>query len=235
MKAVILNSGIGRRMGTYTERQPKCMMILQKDTIIEKQLKQLVQAGIREVVITTGPFFELLEQHVKVMELPIDVSFIHNPDYARTNYIYSIYLAREFLHDDILLLHGDLVFDDEVLKGLLSFEKSCMAVSTVRELPDKDFKAVRKADRIIKVGTEFFENAVAAQPLYKLLQKDWERWLEGISRLVHSGMVSCYAEMALNEIGEEWELYPYDYGYSLCQEVDNQEDLAAVKDQLARR
>ncbi len=235
MRAVILNSGMGSRMGTYTENQPKCMVKLIKDTIIGKQLKQLCQVGIREVVITTGPFSSILEQHVKTLEFPICYSFVYNPEYASTNYIYSLYLARELLHDDILLLHGDMVFDEGVLNGMISSGKSCMAVSTVSELPDKDFKAVTKEGRIIKVGTEFFENAVTAQPLYKLLREDWEKWLEQICRYVGCGMVSCYAEQALNEIGEELELYPYDYGYSLCQEVDNKEDLASVREIMIQR
>ncbi|WP_373266120.1 phosphocholine cytidylyltransferase family protein [Hungatella hathewayi] len=235
MKAVILNSGMGRRMGEYTENQPKCMVPLLDETIIEMQLKQLYRAGIREAVITTGPFSDRLEQHVKSLGLPMSFSFIHNPEYEDTNYIYSLFLAEKLLHDDILLLHGDLVFDGSIPNGMITFEKSCMAVSTVCELPDKDFKAVRKDGRIIKVGTEFFENAVSAQPLYKFFREDWEKWLEGIGRFVRSGMVSCYAENALNEIGEEVELYPYDYGYALCQEVDDKEDLASVREKLKKR
>ena len=41
-------------------------------------------------------------------------TFVENPIYDKTNYIYSMYLAREYLKDDILLLHGDLVFDKKL-------------------------------------------------------------------------------------------------------------------------
>ena len=55
MKALILNSGLGSRMGVLTSEHPKCMTeISPRETIISRQLNQLAEAGIREVVITTG-------------------------------------------------------------------------------------------------------------------------------------------------------------------------------------
>lgn len=56
MKALILNSGVGSRMGAITAAHPKCMTpITETDTILSRQLRLIKQSGIREVVITTGP------------------------------------------------------------------------------------------------------------------------------------------------------------------------------------
>ena len=56
MKALILNSGTGSRMGVLTSEQPKCMTeILNGETILSHQLKQLSEIGIKEVVMTTLP------------------------------------------------------------------------------------------------------------------------------------------------------------------------------------
>ena len=55
MKALILNSGLGSRMGVLTAEHPKCMTeISPRETILSRQLRQLSDAGIRDVVITTG-------------------------------------------------------------------------------------------------------------------------------------------------------------------------------------
>ena len=57
MKALILNSGLGHRMGVLTSEHPKCMTeITNKDTILSRQLKLISAAGIKEVVMTTGYF-----------------------------------------------------------------------------------------------------------------------------------------------------------------------------------
>ena len=61
MKALILNSGLGHRMGVLTSEHPKCMTeITNKDTILSRQLKLIADAGIKEVVMTTGYFNEVL-------------------------------------------------------------------------------------------------------------------------------------------------------------------------------
>ena len=179
MKALILNSGMGSRMGVLTSEHPKCMTeVSSQDTILSRQLRQIAEAGIEEVVMTTGLFDSVLINYCRSLELPLHITFIKNPCYQKTNYIYSIYCARQELEgEDILLMHGDLVFENSVLDAVLACETSCMTVSSTLPLPEKDFKAVIQDGKITKVGIEFFNDAMAAQPLYKLKKEDWKLWL----------------------------------------------------------
>ncbi len=234
MKAIILNSGLGSRMGVLTSEHPKCMTeISSKETILSRQLKQIVEAGITEVVMTTGAFDEVLVSYCNGLDLPLNIRFVKNPVYADTNYIYSIYCAREYLEDDIILMHGDLVFENQVFDIVVNSESSCMTVSSTLELPEKDFKAVIEGDKIAKVGIEFFDNAVAAQPLYKLCKNDWKVWLDSIVAFCESDNTKCYAENALNEVSANCNILPLDVKDMLCSEIDNPEDLDAVTSKLA--
>ncbi len=70
-------------------------------------------------------------------------------------------------------------------------------------LPEKDFKAVYEGERVVKVGIEFFDSAVAAQPLYQLTKEDWNTWLENIIAFCEAGTTSVYAENAFNEISAQ--------------------------------
>ena len=233
MKALILNSGLGSRMGVLTSEHPKCMTeISSRDTILSRQLKQLADAGIEEVVMTTGLFDSVLVNYCQSLNLPLHYTFVKNPVYRETNYIYSIYCAREYLDDDILLMHGDLVFENSVFDAVCASETSCMTVSSTLALPEKDFKAVIHDGKVVKVGIEFFNDAMAAQPLYKLLKKDWQAWLNKIVEFCDSGNTRVYAENALNEIGETLDIYPLDVQNQLCAEIDNPEDLAVVSARL---
>ena len=233
MKALILNSGMGSRMGVLTSEHPKCMTeVSAKDTILSRQLKQLAEAGITEVVMTTGLFDSVLVNYCESLNLPLHYTFVKNPVYRETNYIYSIYCAREYLDDDILLMHGDLVFENSVFDAVCASETSCMTVSSTLALPEKDFKAVIHDGKVVKVGIEFFNDAMAAQPLYKLLKKDWQAWLSRIVEFCDSGNTRVYAENALNEIGETLDIYPLDVQNQLCAEIDNPEDLAVVSARL---
>jgi phosphoenolpyruvate phosphomutase len=233
MKALILNSGLGHRMGELTAEHPKCMTeISAKDTILSRQLRLIAEAGIKEVVMTTGYFDDTLVKYCNSLQLPLHFTFVNNPLYAETNYIYSIYCAKEYLDDDILLMHGDLVFEASVLGELLSFEHSCMKVSSTIALPQKDFKAVVHNGRVEKVGIEFFTDAMEAQALYKLNREDWKIWLDEIISFCESGNRNCYAENALNCISDKCAIYAYDVRNRLCSEIDTPEDLKIVSDKL---
>ncbi len=233
MKALILNSGMGSRMGFLTSEHPKCMTeISPRETILSRQLRQLSEVGIDEVVITTGCFESVLVNYCNNLNLPIHITFVNNPLYYETNYIYSIYCAREYLDDDIILMHGDLVFENEVLDKVMDFDGSCMTVSSTLELPEKDFKAVISDGNVVKVGIEFFNDAMAAQPLYKLSKKDWRTWLDKIIEYCVNGFQNCYAENALNEVAFELNIKLLDVKDDLCGEVDNPEDLAVISSKL---
>ena len=233
MKALILNSGMGSRMGVLTSEHPKCMTeVSPRETILSRQLKLLADAGIQEVVMTTGLFDSVLVNYCHSLDMPLNFTFVKNPAYRETNYIYSIYCAREYLDDDIILMHGDLVFEAEVLDQILASEVSCMAVSSTLPLPEKDFKAVVRDGMVQKVGIEFFNEAMEAQALYHLKREDWKRWLDRIVAFCESGNTKVYAENALNELNGAANIHALDVRDLLCAEIDNPEDLAVVSAKL---
>lgn len=233
MKALILNSGLGSRMGVLTSEHPKCMTeISAQETILSRQLKLIAGAGIKEVVMTTGYNDGVLMNYCRSLDLPLHFTFVKNPIYDQTNYIYSIYCAREHLDDDILLMHGDLVFENEVMDRVMANTDSCMTVSSTLPLPEKDFKAQVKDGKIMKVGVDIFNEAVEAQALYKLKKDDWKIWLDKIIGSCESGNTRVYAEDALNELNGAANITALDIQNLLCSEIDDPEDLAIVSDKL---
>jgi len=230
MKALILNSGLGHRMEALTREYPKCMIkISDKDTILSRQLKLIAASGITEIVMTTGYLDEILIDYCNSLELPLHYTFVKNPIYDKSNYIYSIYCAREYLHDsDILLVHGDLVFEVSVIDRLCASKISCMVVSSDASLTEKDFKAVIKDGLIERISTSIFTNAIAAQPLYKIEKSDWGIWLNKICEFCENKNLDSYAEDAFNEVYDKCEIHGLDIGKAFCMEVDTPEDLAVV-------
>lgn len=245
MKALILNSGLGHRMGVITKEHPKCMTeVSAHNTILSRQLRQLVSFGIEEVVMTTGYYDKVLVDYCNALHLPLKYTFVNNPIYDSTNYIYSIYCAKDQLKDDdIILMHGDLVFENLVMEAVIDSPTSCMAVSSTLPLPEKDFKAVIKKNQIEKVGIEFFDErsargdyfdgAMTAQPLYKILKEDWLVWLANIEKFCEADNRKCYAENAFNGVSDQCKIYPCDVKDMLCAEIDTPEDLEVVSKKLA--
>lgn len=233
MKTLILNSGLGSRMGVLTSKHPKCMTeICGRETILSRQLRLLSDAGIKDIVITTGLFDTVLVEYCESLGLPLHYNFINNPRYRETNYIYSIYCAQNYLDDDLILMHGDLVFDPKVLNLVIHSNYSCMVVSSTLPLPEKDFKAVIKDGKVQKVGIEFFDESMEAQALYHLKKEDWLLWLGKIVEFCESGKTNVYAENALNELNGAANIFALDVQDCLCTEIDNPEDLEIVQAKL---
>ncbi len=184
--------------------------------------------------MTTGYYNKVLMDYCHALHLPLTFTFVNNPVYDQTNYIYSIYCAKEQLKDDdLILMHGDLVFENLVLEAVVESKSSCMVVSSTLPLPEKDFKAVISDSRIVKVGIEFFDDAMAAQPLYKIRKEDWLVWLENIEKFCETDNRKCYAENAFNEVSDRCCIRPVDVQDMLCAEIDTPEDLKTVNSKLA--
>ena len=233
MKVLILNSGVGSRMGVLTSEHPKCMTeISASETILSRQLKIIAEAGIHEVVMTTGYYDEVLVKYCENLGLPIHFTFVNNPIYDQTNYIYSIFRAKEYLDDDIILMHGDLVFENEVFDRIVASPVSCMTVSSTLPLPEKDFKAQVVDGMVMKVAVDIFNEAMEAQALYKLCKNDWKVWLNKIVEFCEADNCKVYAENALNELNGAANIHALDIQNFLCSEIDNPEDLAVVSTKL---
>ena len=237
MIALLLNSGLGSRMGDETREHPKCMTsITGKETIISWQVKLLERAGITQAVVTTGHLSDMLEDYLRSLDTPIRFHFVHNPRYRETNYIYSMYLARELLAgQDVLSLHGDLVMHPAVMDKLAASPVSAVTVDTTLPLPEKDFKGRLRDGRLMEVGVNVFgPDCVELQPAYRILAKDFDRWMQEISRFIAQGNDRVYAENAFNAAWQEIPVYPLDVQGLLCAEIDNQEDKEHVSKRFAQ-
>lgn len=119
MQALILAAGMGTRLKDLTKNAPKCMVRVDGRTLLERTLFQLEDLGLREIGIVVGYRAGDIREHVRALGIQTPVTFIENELFDRTNNIYSLYLARDFLlKDDTLLLESDLIFGDGVLRRL---------------------------------------------------------------------------------------------------------------------
>lgn len=231
MKALILNSGRGERLRPLTENKPKPLIKIGNKTLLKHQLDNLIECNIMDVIITTGPFENKIKKYLKNEYPYLNVSYVKNPKYRTTNYIYSMWLTKELINDDVILLHGDLLFERKLLEKLIN-EKHANCVLVNREIkpPEKDFKAVIENDRVIKIGVEFSgKNAFFSAPLYKFSKSDCLYWLDEIEKFVKKGDLKIYAENVFNKISDKIILHPLYFTEEICMEIDTKEDLEIAR------
>lgn len=230
MKAIILASGIGKRLLPLTKDIPKSMIKINDKTLIERQLDSLIKEKIKDIIITTGLFEEKLKYFLKDKYQDLNLSYINNPQFDTTNYIYSLWLTKDLIDDDIILIHGDLVFDEKLLKKLVEKNENLVLVKKEGKIPTKDFKAVIENGKIEKIGVEFFsKNAFPSMPMYRFTKEDFKRWMREIENEIKNGNLNIYAEDAFNKISDEVILRPLYFNKEVCMEIDTKEDLEKAK------
>lgn len=230
MKAIIFNSGYGNRMGEFTKTHHKSMAPLKDgETIFHRQLRLLSAEGVKDFIITTGPFEDQLK--ATAAEFPeLNFTFVRNDIFDKTNYIYSMYLARDYIDDDMIFMHGDLVFNRKLVHDVLQCEdKNTATVNFKKALPEKDFKGRVAEGKVIEVSIKIFDaDCFAFQPFYKLDKYTASAWVGKVVEYIHKDETKCYAENALNEIFPALNVRAFSYESYYIDEIDNLEDHARV-------
>ncbi|MGL4987349.1 MAG: aminotransferase class I/II-fold pyridoxal phosphate-dependent enzyme [Treponemataceae bacterium] len=121
MQAVILAAGMGKRLKDLTADNTKCMVKVNGVTLIERMLYQLDNLGLSKIIIVIGYEAKKLTEYVNTLSVKTTIIFVTNEIYDRTNNIYSLYLACNYLlEEDTLLLESDLIFEDSALQKIVS-------------------------------------------------------------------------------------------------------------------
>ena len=120
MQAIILAAGMGKRLKALTNDSTKCMVKVNGVTMAERTLKSLDKLNLNKIVIVVGYKGDKLIEYANSLGLQTPIEYVDNAIYDKTNNIYSLYLAKDYLlQDDTLLLESDVVFEDAVLHRLV--------------------------------------------------------------------------------------------------------------------
>lgn len=125
MKALILAAGFGRRLQPITNEIPKSMVEVSGTPLLVNALDILVDLGISEIGIVVGHKAEYIRQKIGSQWKGVPILYFENSRYLETNNIYSLFLARDFCDDDMLMLECDLFYRKELLQSLLSGKGDC--------------------------------------------------------------------------------------------------------------
>ena len=129
MQAIILAAGMGKRLKELTRNNTKCMVKVNGETLIERLLHQLDNVNLSRVVIVVGYEGQKLMDFIGTLGIKTPITFVDNPIYDKTNNIYSLFLAKDYMkEDDTLLFESDIIFEDSILTGLIEDPRGTLAL-----------------------------------------------------------------------------------------------------------
>lgn len=121
MQAIILAAGMGKRLGKYTKDNTKCMLPVNGEKLIDRTLTILSHLNIKKVTIVIGYKGENLKNYIgDKYNDQLDIEYIDNPIYDKTNNIYSLSLAEDkMMEDDTILFESDLIYEESIVRKLV--------------------------------------------------------------------------------------------------------------------
>ena len=129
MQAIILAAGMGKRLKELTRNNTKCMVKVNGVTLIDRMLHQIEKQHLSRIIIVVGYEGQKLIDYIGTLDIQTPITFIENKIYDKTNNIYSLALAKDWLvKDDTLLFESDLIFEDTVLDALVNDPRDTLAL-----------------------------------------------------------------------------------------------------------
>ena len=129
MQAIILAAGMGKRLKELTHNNTKCMVKVNGVTMIDRMLHQIEKHHLSRIVIVVGYEGQKLIDYIATLNINTPIIYVNNPVYDKTNNIYSLALAKEYLkQDDTLLFESDLIFEDSVIDLMVNDPRDTLAL-----------------------------------------------------------------------------------------------------------
>jgi len=232
-KAIILVAGGGLRLRPMTDYIPKCLIQINSKSILVNALENLENNGISETLLVVGYKSEQIEEDIGNCFRSMKIVYCQNSIYDKTNNIYSLYLVRDHLKEGVILLEGDIFFEEKILKELLSKdkEKTYWAVDRFTKELDGCMLTTDKDNRIVGIRivrgklTEYKDNFFKSVGILKITS-DFGRAFEGwLDREIKNDVKDIYYDLVLAKHIKEKAIYICDINGSKWAEIDTQEDL----------
>ena len=147
VQAVILAAGAASGLGGLTADRHQCLLDCGGQTILQHHFENLIRCGIREqdIIVVAGKGLDKMRQALNDRMAQI----VYNPWFETTNMLVSLWLAKDKLDSDLIIVYGDIVFDGRILKDLMH-QRGDAVLAVERKRPDEeDEKICVKAGKMV--------------------------------------------------------------------------------------
>jgi len=117
---IILAAGEGTRLRPLTDDCPKCLVEVADKPVLNWQLDAAERLGLRYVSLVTGYRADQIQDQA--------CRLYHNPEYASTNMVESLWCAQAEFQDEFIVSYGDIIYEDKVLRALIDSDAAISVV-----------------------------------------------------------------------------------------------------------
>lgn len=160
-RAIILAAGKGTRMTSYASASPKCLLELNGEALLTRQLDSLTEAGVNDFVIVGGYMFDIMREYAAHSRH--NIKLLYNPFFSATNSIASLWFAREYLNEGVFVTNGDTFFEKSIFEQLESNPNNYVFGIDKSKKLDADYCVTCVGDEIVDMGKDIPPQEVSAE------------------------------------------------------------------------
>jgi len=230
MKAIILAAGVGSRLAPLTIKKPKTLIEVCGKPILSWQIDNLLDSDIKDITICVGYKSKQIIDFCHTRYPHINFNFVVNEKYESTNNIYSLYLARHELNNDLFLMNGDGVWDKSIIIDMKKIPQSLIAVDEDNYLEESMKVMLDKNLYILDISKNITKKRAygVSIDIHKFLKKDATTLREGLVNIVEKeGNTNQWFEVLLQRLFSSKKLLvkPFNIKNSSWYEIDTEDDL----------
>jgi choline kinase len=222
MNVIVMAAGVGSRLNGIAGNKPKCLIKAGGETLIRRNIDLCRSRGLRRIAVVTGYRSDLIEA-----ELGGLVHLYHNPFYAITNSLASLWFARDELEGDVLLMNGDLFFEPQVLDMAIAQTRSVVMLSDSTRRQTADYRFGFCGDRICRHGKTLSVAETDAEHvgIVRVDRSFLGQFRQRMDQLLAAQRFNDWWEDVLYSYIPQGEpIYHHDVAGSFWTEIDNQAD-----------
>jgi len=238
MQAIILAAGLSKRLRPLTDSVPKCLLKVGGKTILEMTLNNVLKNGINEFVMVTGYREDMIKKFIAKNFPGLNITYLSNLDYENNNNSYSLWMTKNYIKEDSILLDSDILFDFRIISKLLdSSYTDCLAVKKSENLGDEEIKVIiDSTNKILHIGKlldieESYGESIGIERFsygfFSSLGEVLER------KIVREKNVNEFYEASFQELYDRGNaMYAVDVSEYKCMEIDFPEDLEKAEKEI---
>ena len=120
MQAIILAAGMAKRLRPLTDSTPKCLLKVGGKTLLEMTINNILKNGVSSFVMVTGYRENMIKEHISQKFPGLDITYLTNSDYENNNNSYSLWMTKDYINGDSILLDSDILFDYRIISQLFA-------------------------------------------------------------------------------------------------------------------
>jgi choline kinase len=242
MKAIVLSAGQGKRLLPLTASRPKCLLeVVGEQTVLDRQLGALSRCGVEHTTVLVGFGADYVDHAVAESRYgDMKVTPLYNPFYAITDNLATCWISRVAMTDDFVLINGDTLFEDDLLRRVLDAPRAPVAVTVDRKLEydSDDMKVTLDSDsRLTAIGKKLPLHTVDAESIGMLRFQGAgvQTYIDALDLAMRQPeSLSNWYLSVVNELAQKIAVQTISIEGLWWAEIDSPEDLAAVRDHFAK-